>query len=88
MSYSTVDNARSSTFEIEEAEANNEGEVSGRSVSVCRAFAGDVVRFPARIGAFYSRLSHRFSWQFVALVSIVYGVNQVKICGYYMQLCA
>lgn len=43
-------------------------------------FATEVKSLPYSTLSFYQRLSNEFSWRFVAMVSLVYGINQVCCC--------
>jgi folate/biopterin transporter len=39
-------------------------------------WARDAAGAPRAVAGFYARLAHAFGWRFVAIVSIVYGINQ------------
>lgn len=79
-----VSNGDASHFEVELAEASS---ATGPSTSAgspsCRRLLQDVVDAPRNVVSFYRRLSRRFSWQFVAMVSVVYGINQGLGEGWY-----
>ena len=49
----------------------------------CLRLCMDIVESPRNVVNFYSRLSRRFSWRFVAMVSVVYGINQGLGEGWY-----
>ncbi|GBG33520.1 Folate-biopterin transporter 1, chloroplastic [Hondaea fermentalgiana] len=62
-------------MEMETDPAGGAGQRAAQKLSA-GALARDVLAAPANVAAYYRRLSEAFGWRFVAMVSIVYGLNQ------------
>eukprot|EP00516_Mucochytrium_quahogii_P007591 CAMPEP_0203751108 /NCGR_PEP_ID=MMETSP0098-20131031/5233_1 /ASSEMBLY_ACC=CAM_ASM_000208 /TAXON_ID=96639 /ORGANISM=" , Strain NY0313808BC1" /LENGTH=595 /DNA_ID=CAMNT_0050640683 /DNA_START=334 /DNA_END=2121 /DNA_ORIENTATION=- len=60
-----------------------DGELYPAQTGFVKRMYTDLLATPRNVMGFYSRLSHAFNWRFVAIVSIVYGINQGVGEGYF-----